>query len=85
MKNIIITLSLSFFLFLIPNTINAAPCTDYYNSVQYSLNVAALNAAIDCGDSDLCVRAVEAAHTIASINNSQLWVLCCAASFGLGC
>jgi len=86
MKNIIISLCLFFFLFLIPNTVNAVgPCTNFYNATQLEINIAALNAGIACDGNDLCLGAVEAAHTIASIHNSQAWYICCGARLGINC
>lgn len=86
MKNIIITICLSF-LFLIPTTLDAATCTDNYNGLKLVIDQAAFDAGMACFEGDggnACLLAVQGVHAIASTHNTQLWALCCI-TFPLNC
>ena len=85
MKNIIISICLSFFLFLIPNTVNAEPCTDNYYNAQIAINTAATLTYIECDGSSICEGAVVVAQTLAAQQNSTAWAACCALSLGYYC
>jgi len=85
MKNIIISLCLFFFLFLIPNTVKAGPCTDNYYTAVVAINTAAAIAYEACERSGICEGAVVVAQAYAAANNTAAWAACCGLSLGYYC